>query len=1213
MKTEENDKWQFWIDRGGTFTDLVGRMPDGRLITHKLLSENPEQYKDAAIQGIREMMGIQSESAIPSHQISCVKMGTTVATNALLERQGVRTVLVITKGFGDALRIGYQNRPNIFKRSIELPELLHEKVIELNERIDANGKIILPLNVDEVNTKLQRVFNDGIKSVAIVLLHGYRFHDHENQVAEIASKIGYTQISISHQASPLMKLVSRGDTTVVDAYLSPVLRRYVNQVESSLAKNEHEKVRLMFMQSNGGLADAKVFQGKDAILSGPAGGVVGMCRTAELSKITKLIGFDMGGTSTDVTHFNGEFERIFETQVSGVRIRAPMMHIHTVAAGGGSILNFDGTRYRVGPKSAGANPGPACYKRGGPLTVTDCNVMLGKLQPKYFPKVFGENADQPLDKEIVEKKFNSIAQAVATARNEPIKSSAEIAEGFLRIAIENMANAIKEISVRRGYDIMDYTLNCFGGAGGQHACLVADLLGIEKIFIHPFAGVLSALGMGLADINVMLEQQIEQILEEGIEKKLEPDIQDLEAKATNQVFQQGVAIENIYTIRKVAIRYEGTDSAILINVNESDKMSSDFEKKHLQRFGFIASDRKMIIETLSIEAVGKAQSILNSQVEKHNNVGKPDPLDQVEIYFNNKWNQAQLYDRELLLPGQTTFGPAIIIEKSGTVVVENGWKAYVDNYHNLILSRHLERAISEAVGTKADPVMLEVFNNLFMSIANQMGATLSNTAYSVNIKERLDFSCAIFDSRGNLVANAPHVPVHLGSMSESVKEVINRNQDLIKPGNVYVVNDPYKGGTHLPDITVVTPVFDEANHKILFYLASRGHHADIGGLTPGSSPPDSKHINEEGILIDNYLIVEEGRFREQETRSLLSSGEYPCRNIEQNIQDLLAQVAANQTGYQELHKMIKHFGVKVVNAYMQHVQDNAEEAVRRVIDVLKNGSFINNLDNGLKIVVTITVDHKQREAHIDFTGTSKQSDGNYNAPVAVCKSAVLYVFRTLVDDDIPLNSGCLKPLKITIPKKSMVNPEYPAAVVAGNTEVSQAITDTLYGALGIMAASQGTMNNFVYGNQKYQNYETICGGTGAGIDHNGTSAVHSHMTNTRMTDPEVLEWRYPIRVEEFSIRKGSGGKGEYNGGDGVIRKIRFLESMTATILSSRRLTFPHGLNGGANGVKGENYIIRKNEKVELLKGNDKTLMNTDDVFVIETPGGGGFGLSTDNT
>ena len=1185
----------------------MAKRPDGALVCHKLLSENPERYQDAAVQGIRDLLGLEDGAPIPRDSIEHVKMGTTVATNALLERKGERTLFVTTKGFGDCLRIGHQARPDLFALNIVLPEMLYERVVEAEERVDAQGAVLIPLNEDQVRADLQEAFDDGIRAVAVVFMHGYRHHDHELRVGELCRRVGFTQISLSHQASPLIKLVPRGDTTVVDAYLSPILRRYVRQLADALGVEGASGPRLMFMQSNGGLTDAGLFQGKDAILSGPAGGVVGMVRTAAMSGIGKLIGFDMGGTSTDVAHYNGAYERSFETAVAGVRLRAPMMRIHTVAAGGGSVLRFDGARFRVGPESAGANPGPACYRRGGPLTVTDCNLMLGKIQPHCFPAIFGPNGDQPLDLETVRRRFSDLAERVSAAQGKAV-SAEDAAEGFLRIAVENMANAIKKISVQRGYDVTEYTLNCFGGAAGQHACLVADALGMTSIFLHPFAGVLSAYGMGLAEIRALREAQLGfGFAAGGLQQRLAQHCRPLAESARREVREQGVAEGDISVVTKIHLRYEGTDTSLLVDAGPAARMRQAFEQAHRQRFGFVAKERGLVVEAASVEAIGVTEAAIDPETEAAATEEAPTKRGSVRMYGGGEWRDAALHDRSDLRPGQCVVGPAIIIEPTATIVLEPGWRGALNRRGHLLLQRHVEREKTEAVGTDADPVMLEVFNNLFMSIAEQMGATLRNTAYSVNIKERLDFSCALFDAEGNLVANAPHVPVHLGSMGASVKSIIKANQGRIKPGDVYALNAPYAGGTHLPDVTLITPAFDDAGRNILFYLGARGHHADIGGRTPGSAPPDSTHIDEEGVLIENFLIVEGGELREQALRELLGGGPYPCRNVEQNLADLAAQVAANETGAAELRKMVAHYGIEVVSAYMKHVQDNAEESVRRVIDVLKDGAFEYPMDEGRLIRVKISVDRASRSATIDFSGTSTQDPHNYNAPTAVCKAAVLYVFRTLVNDRIPLNEGCLKPLRLILPKRSMLAPEHPAAVFAGNTEVSQAITNALYGALGVLAAGQGTMNNLTYGNDRRQNYETLCGGAGAGPDHPGASAVHTHMTNTRMTDPEVLELRYPVYTEEFSIRRGSGGQGAQRGGDGVLRKLRFLEAMTATLLSSHRVVPPFGLQGGAPGKCGRNYVVRADGGIENLQGNDQVEMAPDDLFVMETPGGGGFG------
>jgi len=1184
------NRWQFWIDRGGTFTDVVARRPDGTIVTHKLLSENPERYGDAALAAIRELLGVGAGAPIPGERIEAVKMGTTVATNALLERKGEPTVLFITRGFRDALRIAYQNRPRLFDRHIVLPEMLYAKVVEVDERVGARGEVVLPLDAAQARTDLEGAYAEGYRSIAIVFMHGYRYTDHERRVAGLAEEIGFQQVSVSHRVSPLMKLVGRGDTTVVDAYLSPILRRYVDQVADELAG-----VRLFFMQSNGGLADAHRFQGKDAILSGPAGGIVGAARTAQAAGFARIIGFDMGGTSTDVSHYAGSFEREFETRVAGVRMRAPMMSIHTVAAGGGSILHFDGARYRVGPDSAGANPGPACYRRGGPLTVTDANLMLGKIQPAFFPHVFGADGDQPLDAAAVAREFEKLTAAIGDGR-----SPEAVAEGYVQIAVGNMANAIKHISVQRGHDVTRYTLCCFGGAAGQHACLVADALGMTRVFIHPYAGVLSAYGMGLADQTVMRERAVEARLEDA--RALEDIVQELAIAARDELVLQGVSPERIRVERRAHLKYDGTDTALVVTLAAREQMVAQFEAAYRQQFSFLMPDRPLVVEAVSVEAIAPGETAAEKRPAPR---AFASAAQRVRIFTAGAWHEAPLYRREALAAGQAIDGPAIIAEANATTVVEPEWRATVTDLDHLVLERTQPRKTTAAIGTAVDPVRLEIFNNLFMSIAEQMGLRLQNTAYSVNIKERLDFSCAIFDGTGNLIANAPHMPVHLGSMSESIKTVIRENAGRIKPGDVYVLNAPYNGGTHLPDVTVITPVFREG--RVLFYVGSRGHHADIGGITPGSMPPGSKVVEEEGVLIDNFLLVQEGRFREQETVKLLTSGRYAVRNVAQNVADLRAQIAANEKGVRELGRMVEEFGLEVVQAYMGHVQANAEESVRRVIGVLNYGAFEKPLDNGAMIRVRITIGADRRSATIDFHGTSGQLPNNFNAPSSVCMAAVLYVFRTLVDADIPLNSGCLKPLNVIIPDGCMLKPLYPAAVVAGNVETSQCITEALYGALGVMASAQGTMNNFTFGNERYQYYETVGGGSGAGPGFDGADVVQTHMTNSRLTDPEVLEWRFPVRLESFEIRQGSGGAGRWRGGNGAIRRVRFLEPLTAAILSGHRLVPPHGMAGGAPGAPGKNYVVRRDGSRTELGPFDQTQMAAGDVFVIESPGGGGYG------
>jgi 5-oxoprolinase (ATP-hydrolysing) len=1200
QETPMTTRWQFWIDRGGTFTDVVGRAPEGTLHTLKLLSENPEQYRDAAVEGIRRLLGLAAGEPITPERVACVKMGTTVATNALLERKGDRTLLITTRGFRDALRIAYQARPKLFERHIQLPELLYERVIEAEERIGAHGELLQPLDEAHLRERLWAAFDAGIRAVAVVFMHGYRYTQHEAAAARIARELGFTQVSVSHEVSPLMKLVSRGDTTVVDAYLSPILRRYVDQVAAQMPG-----VRLFFMQSSGGLTEAHRFQGKDAILSGPAGGIVGMVRTAVAGGHGKVIGFDMGGTSTDVSHFAGQFERAFETQVAGVRMRAPMMSIHTVAAGGGSLLTFDGARLRVGPQSAGANPGPASYRRGGPLATTDANVLLGKIQPAHFPAVFGPAADEPLDRDVVMAKFQALADAVAQASGRPTTPES-LAEGFLQIAVQNMANAIKRISVARGYDVTQYTLQCFGGAGGQHACLVADALGMGRVFVHPLAGVLSAYGMGLADQIAMREASIECPLDEAGLAEAAARLEALATAAADELRGQGVPAADIQVQRQVHVRYQGTDTALAVPMAGIGDITQAFEAGYRQRFAFLMPGRALVIEAVSVEAVGAGERHADAPYGGEPAAHTPAPQARVRMH-SGQWHEAGLYVREQLDAGALIDGPAVIAEKNATTVVEPGWQARLTAAGPIELQRVRPRDSQHAIGTDADPVMLEVFNNLFMNIAEQMGLRLQNTAYSVNIKERLDFSCALFDADGQLIANAPHMPVHLGSMSESIKTVIERNPAM-QPGDVYVLNDPYHGGTHLPDVTVVTPVYLQAGDtKPSFYVASRGHHADIGGSTPGSMPPFSKSIDEEGVLFDNFLLVRDGRLRETELNAQLASGPWPARNPAQTIADLRAQIAANEKGVQELQAMVAQFGRATVAAYMRHVQDNAEESVRRVITALKDGQFTLPLDNGARIAVQVTVDAPNRAATIDFTGTSAQLPNNFNAPKAVTMAAVLYVFRTLVDDDIPLNAGCLKPLKVIVPAGCMLNPNPPAAVVAGNVETSMCVTNALYGALGVMAASQCTMNNFTFGNQRHQYYETISGGSGAGDGFAGTSVVQTHMTNSRLTDPEVLEFRFPVRLESYAIRAGSGGAGRYRGGDGGVRRVRFLEAMTASILSNGRTVPAFGMAGGEPGALGLNRVERSDGRVEALGHIGQVEMAPGDVFVVETPGGGGWG------
>jgi 5-oxoprolinase (ATP-hydrolysing) len=1195
-------KWQFWIDRGGTFTDVVARTPEGKILARKLLSEHPSAYRDAALEGIRQFLGVPTDAPIPSEHIASVKMGTTVATNALLERKGDATLLVITHGLKDQLEIGTQARPDIFAKKIVKPEMLYTRVVEAVERVRADGTVETPLDLTSLKTQLEEARADGIDAVAIVFMHAYAYPAHERQAAALARELGFGQVSASHAVSPLIKIVARGDTSVADAYLSPILRRYVERVSSAF---DHEDTRVLFMASSGGLKSAAMFRGRDAILSGPAGGVVGMAETSQHAGFDKVIGFDMGGTSTDVSHIAGEYERTFETQVAGVRLTVPMLRIHTVAAGGGSILTYDGARFRVGPQSAGASPGPKCYRAGGPLTVTDANLMVGKLDPAFFPKIFGPGRDEPLDSDGVRACFAELAQQVGNGR-----SPEEVADGFIRIAVENMANAIKKISVERGYDVTEYALNCFGSAGGQHACLIADTLGIEAVLIHPLSGLLSAYGMGLAHIRASRERSIEAPLNADTMRKIENLAFDLGSETTEELLDEGVEHDDIAIQTFMHLRYDGADTALPIPFSEPDIMARDFEMLHRQRFGFISPEKSIFAAAIEVEAAGGGEvaevARPGTTLESVSETASAQVCDTTQFYSSGAWRDAPVYLRKQINPGMKLMGPALVIEPNQTVVIEDGWQLEVSPRNDLVLRRSVPRP-RERLGTEADPVLLEVFNNLFMSIAEQMGEALRNTAQSVNIKERLDFSCAIFDTEGHLVANAPHLPVHLGSMDRSVETIIRLRRSEMRPGDVYMLNAPYNGGTHLPDITVVTPVFDEQGTEILFYVASRGHHADVGGITPGSMTPRATTIEEEGVYIDNVKLVDQGRFLEDETRALLQGAKYPARQPDKNIADLKAQVAASAKGEAELHKMVAHFGLDVVKAYMQHVQNNAEASVRRLLARLSDGHFRVEMDQGTCVEVRISVDRETRTARVDFTGTSPQQANNFNAPEPVTRAAVLYTFRVMVDEPIPMNAGCLKPIEIIIPDGSMLSPTYPAAVVAGNVETSQIVTNALFAALGALGSTQGTMNNLTFGNEQVQYYETLCSGAPAGPGFSGAAGVHVHMTNTRLTDPEILELRYPVLLEEFSIRRGSGGVGKWKSGDGTRRVIRFLERMDCAILSSSREVPPFGLDGGAPGETGNNLVRRKNGSQEQLKGCDQTVLEPGEAIIIVTPTGGGFG------
>ncbi len=1240
-----NKKWSFWIDRGGTFTDIIARGPEGTLISKKLLSESGTSI-DSAVAGINEIL---KENSSSMDEIGEIRMGTTLGTNALLERKGARTVLVTTQGFADIVRIGYQNRPDIFALEIILPEQLYESVIEFQERIHADGEIAQIANEGKLRAELKMALEAGAQSCAIALLHGYKYPKHEEIAARIAAEVGFKQISCSHDCAALMKYVSRTDTTLVDAYLTPLLRNYVDTLDAHLGKDK----KLFFMQSNGGLCESAIFRGKDSILSGPAGGLIGAVKAAQQCGYEKLITFDMGGTSTDVAHYADEFDYVYDKEISGVRIRAPMMDIHTVAAGGGSILSFDGSRYRVGPESAGALPGPKSYRKGGPLSVTDANLLLGRIQPDHFPKIFGDDGKQALDKDSVEVSFEEIAREISE-KTRNYRTPAEVAFGFLQIAVSKMANAIKHVSIQRGHDARECALVCFGGAGGQVACMIADELGIKNILIHPLAGLLSAYGIGHADRRIGKDIDINEDISTLSAHKLHADIEHTREVLSEALAKKGIATDDQELSVHALLRMEGSDYTLSVPFAEIEDMVQTFQSKHLQRYGFSDNKRKVVLQSLAVQLIGKTMPDEQLKYKPQ----KSSDTQRCRLYSRGLWCDARVINRSQIQPLIAIAGPAIIVESHTTTVVDLGWQAEIlkdgslslshtseyyrpesseDGVQTFTSAEDMEKALSstgshrpistsgsqkparpasrKAHGglqkggnvSEADPVTLELFNNLFRFVAEQMGITLQNTSYSVNIKERLDFSCALFDGEGNLIANAPHMPVHLGSMGESVKNLIDTRLSSMKSGDVYATNDPYNGGTHLPDITVISPAFDESGKKVLFYVASRGHHADIGGISPGSMPSDSKTIDEEGVLFKQELLVRDGVFLEEELKTLLKSGPHPARNSHQNIADLKAQVAANTRGINEMKSLIADWGQDLVLQYLQHVQDNAAECMRRTIQQLNSGHFSCTMDDGSTISVNIQINKAKRTASIDFEGTTEQTQTNLNAPLAVTKAAVLYVFRTLIKDDIPLNAGCFVPLELKVPSGSLLNPDYPAAVVAGNVETSQVIVDTLYGALGIMAGAQGTMNNLSFGNDRYQYYETICGGTGAGDGFDGAGPVQSHMTNSRLTDPEVLETLFPVILEHFRHRPGSGGEGKYRGGDGAVRRIRFNEPMLASILSNRRTTAPHGLAGGQAAAPGRNFLTKPNGKTIELEACAKVQLQAGDCLEIETPGGGGFG------
>jgi len=1298
--------FEFYIDRGGTFTDIVAKAPDGEIFVFKILSELPEQSQDPAIVGIATIISQvkanqghskQADSnqaqAYPTKTndhatIGQVRVGTTVATNALLERKGEPLLLVTNQGMKDAFKIGYQNRADIFALEIIKPAPIFSSVIEVPGRFSADGDEIQSFDIEATKALLINAKASGIRSLAIVFMHSYKYPQHEEQCAAIAKELGFENVTRSSEINPLIKFISRGDTTLVDGYLTPALQSYVDKLHDELIALDQSlrpeelaqeqvleedgesndlnvfssKLNIKFIKSDGGLTTKDFFRGRDALISGPAGGVVGAKRAAEAHGIENIVGFDMGGTSTDVCYFQGEYERIFETTIDGIRVRAPMLAVHTVAAGGGSILSFDGARFLVGPQSAGAQPGPACYGHGGPLTVTDANLLLGRISLHHFPHSFGSDQQQPLDLVATTSRFKDLLIQINSDLLDSTfhKSVEEVAWGFLTVANEKMAQAISKVSTQKGHDVSEATIVAFGGAGGQHACLIAERLGVKQVLISPLAGVLSAYGIGATTVNTTLEQSVREELNETLIEELSALVENLSSLATEKLRAQNVE-GKVQLEKQLFLRYQDSDTTIPVELNcNLQELTIRFHDQHKRLFGFAFENNCPILEEIRVTAKSQPQplslkSVRNVTASKldceYNSKEKPyqtgnslnEKSDAHMLFSQGQWHATQVHARELLSPGATINGPALIVDYTATTVIEPSWSAEVLHDGTLLLKvigrenqerlkerqeRHERKELKEreereptnsaessklrqTQSDEADPVKLELFSNMFMSIAEEMGITLQQASHSVNIKERLDFSCALFDSAGRLIANAPHIPVHLGSMGDSVVSLIkSRDNDTskrpIKVDDVYILNNPFNGGTHLPDITVISPVFDAQKERV-FFVASRGHHADIGGITPGSMPPMSQNIDEEGVLIDNFLIANDGKFNQSQFTQLLKSATYPPRNISQNINDIKAQIAANNKGIAALQGLLLKYGQQTVSNYMEHVRANAALEIRRLLSDLEGGRASSTMDDGSKIVVSIRINRKAGSAVIDFSGTSAQTKNNLNTPLAVTRAAVLYVFRTLTRANIPLNDGCMEPLELIIPKGSLLNPCQPAAVVAGNVETSQVIVDTLYRALNIMAASQGSMNNFTFGDKEKQYYETICGGSGAGFSFSGADAIQTHMTNSRLTDPEILESRFPVLLDEFSIRSNSGGKGKYRGGEGAVRRLRFLKPMSASILSNRRKIKPPGLAGGEEGECGVNKLIRANGNIEELGSTATINVQCGDTIEIKTPGGGGYG------
>ncbi|XP_018428770.1 PREDICTED: 5-oxoprolinase isoform X1 [Nanorana parkeri] len=1254
------EKFQFAIDRGGTFTDVFARCPGGKVRVMKLLSEDPANYQDAPTEGIRRILEEETGSLFPrdlpldTQQIEWIRMGTTVATNALLERKGERIALLITKGFKDLLHIGNQARPKIFDLEVRMPEVLYEEVIEVEERvvlqqsdcqlpkhpslktfIGSTGdslEVWEPLNLEHLKIKLQGALSRGIRSLAVVLMHSYTWSTHEHQVGELARSLGFTHVSLSSEVMPMIRMVPRGYTACADAYLTPCIQRYLDGFSRGF-KNQLKDLQVLFMRSDGGLTPMQSFSGSRAILSGPAGGVVGYAITTyRPDNPQPVIGFDMGGTSTDVSRYAGEYEHVFEATTAGISIQAPQLDINTVAAGGGSMLFFRSGLFVVGPESAGAHPGPACYRKGGPLTVTDANLCLGRLLPDYFPRIFGPSEDQPLSEEDTTRKFQELtAEINQFQRGRPGGGSSlsveEVAMGFIRVANEAMCRPIRSLTQAKGHDTSRHVLSCFGGAGGQHACAIARSLGMKTVFIHKYGGVLSAFGMALADVVHEAQEPCSVLYSKDSFPLLEERIAALEQRCIEVLQQQGFHRSQIDAEPFLHLRYERTDCALMCSAKgypahpdscHAGDFKNAFTARYMKEFGFTIPSRPIVVDDIRVRGTGSTGIRCESRITPG---GQPAHVEKVtKCYFEDGYKDTNVYLLEELSCDHTIPGPAIIIDKNSTILVEPDCAASITEHGDVRIT--VASGKQQAIGTELDTIQLSIFSHRFMSIAEQMGRILQRTAISTNIKERLDFSCALFGPDGGLVSNAPHIPVHLGAMQETVQFQIRSLQDDLKEGDVILSNHPCAGGSHLPDLTVITPVFRPEAPRPVFFVASRGHHADIGGITPGSMPPHSKSLTEEGAVFMSFKLVQEGQFQEEAvTEALMAPGSIPgssgTRNLHDNLSDLRAQVAANQKGIQLVNELIDVYGLEVVQAYMAHIQANAEVAVREMLKAFANrwekqtGALevesVDFMDDGSPIRLKVKINKEEGSAVFDFSNSGHEVFGNCNAPRAITLSALIYCLRCMVGEDIPLNQGCLVPVKVIIPKGSILDPSPDAAVVGGNVLTSQRIVDVIFKAFQVCAASQGCMNNITFGNQKTGYYETVAGGAGAGPHWDGRSGIHSHMTNTRITDPEILEKRYPVVLKRFELRPGSGGDGRFQGGDGVIRELLFRENVILSVLTERRVFRPYGLDGGSPGDAGLNLLHRHDGRTINLGGKTSVALEPGDIFTLHTPGGGGYG------